>query len=89
MSIVKAKGKSFTTHVLRMLLGFTIQCTILIQPGIQQKNILVTCNYVARARGLTKLMYLKDAKEKCKDLVIVNGEDLTKYREMSDRIFSK
>ncbi|XP_046545340.1 DNA polymerase iota-like isoform X2 [Haliotis rubra] len=54
--------------------------------GIQQKYIIVTCNYVARARGLTKLMSIKDAREKCPDLVLVNGEDLTHYREMSYKI---
>ncbi|XP_067665765.1 DNA polymerase iota-like isoform X2 [Haliotis asinina] len=54
--------------------------------GIQQKYIIVTCNYVARERGLTKLMSIKDAKEKCPDLVLVNGEDLTHYREMSYKI---
>jgi len=49
----------------------------------------VTCNYVARDRGLTKLMLIKDAKEKCPDLVLVNGEDLTNYRNMSYKISSK
>ncbi|XP_038073485.1 DNA polymerase iota-like isoform X2 [Patiria miniata] len=54
--------------------------------GIQQKYLLVTCNYVARARGVTKLMRITDALQRCPDLVIVNGEDLTHYREMSYRI---
>ncbi|XP_061172200.1 DNA polymerase iota-like [Saccostrea echinata] len=54
--------------------------------GIQQKNIVVTCNYVARKYGVTKLMYIKDAKEKCPQLVLVSGEDLTNYREMSYKI---
>lgn len=56
--------------------------------GIQQKYILVTCNYVARKYGVTKLMAIKEAKEKCPSLVIVNGEDLTHYREMSYEITS-
>ncbi|WAR00079.1 POLI-like protein [Mya arenaria] len=54
--------------------------------GIQQKYIIVTCNYVARERGLTKLMLVRDAKEKCPDLVLVSGEDLTHYRNMSYKI---
>lgn len=54
--------------------------------GIQQKHIIVTCNYVARERGLTKLMRLSDAKKKCPDLVLVNGENLSKYRDFSKRI---
>ena len=29
---------------------------------------------------------MKEAKEKCPELVLVNGEDLTKYREMSYKI---
>ncbi|XP_078685940.1 DNA polymerase iota-like isoform X2 [Branchiostoma floridae x Branchiostoma belcheri] len=54
--------------------------------GIQQKNIVVTCNYVARKRGVTKLMFIKQAKELCPELVLVKGEDLTHYREMSYKI---
>ncbi|GAA6218683.1 DNA polymerase iota [Lates japonicus] len=54
--------------------------------GIQQKNIIVTCNYVARQQGLTKLMFVTDAMEKCPQLVLVKGEDLTHYREMSYKV---
>ncbi|AWP07467.1 putative DNA polymerase iota-like [Scophthalmus maximus] len=54
--------------------------------GIQQKYIIVTCNYVAREQGLTKLMSVTDAKEKCPQLVLVKGEDLTRYREMSYKV---
>ncbi|EDW24654.1 GL24261 [Drosophila persimilis] len=55
--------------------------------GIQQKNILVTCNYVARARGVNKLMLITEAQRLCPDLVLVNGEDLAPYRLMSQKIF--
>ncbi|XP_052854899.1 DNA polymerase iota [Drosophila gunungcola] len=55
--------------------------------GIQQKNIVVTCNYVARAKGVTKLMLIAEAQRICPDLVLVNGEDLAPYRQMSQRIF--
>lgn len=54
--------------------------------GIQQKYIIVTCNYVAREQGLTKLMSVTDALEKCPQLVLVKGEDLTHYREMSYKV---
>lgn len=54
--------------------------------GIQQKNIIVTCNYVARQQGVTKLMFVTDAMEKCPQLVLVKGEDLTHYREMSYKL---
>ncbi|XP_059474131.1 DNA polymerase iota [Neocloeon triangulifer] len=54
--------------------------------GIQQKNIVVTCNYVAREHGVTKLMLLQDAQKACPNLVLVSGEDLSKYRAMSDKV---
>ncbi|TMW52585.1 hypothetical protein DOY81_002331 [Sarcophaga bullata] len=55
--------------------------------GVQQKNIVVTCNYNARALGIKKLMLVTEAKRLCPDLVLVNGEDLTPYRQMSQKIF--
>ncbi|XP_073814029.1 DNA polymerase iota isoform X2 [Musca autumnalis] len=55
--------------------------------GIQQKNIVVTCNYNARAKGVKKLMLVSEAKKLCPDLVLVVGEDLTPYRQMSQKIF--
>ncbi|XP_051707161.1 DNA polymerase iota isoform X6 [Oryctolagus cuniculus] len=54
--------------------------------GVQQKYLVVTCNYEARKLGVKKLMTVKDAKEKCPQLVLVNGEDLTRYREMSYKV---
>ncbi|NXQ81290.1 POLI polymerase, partial [Nyctibius grandis] len=54
--------------------------------GVQQKSIVVTCNYEARKLGVKKLMSVKDAKEKCSQLILVNGEDLTPYREMSYKV---
>ena len=45
--------------------------------GVTQKYLIVTCNYPARATGVTKLMGIVEAKKKCPDLVLVNGEDLT------------
>lgn len=55
--------------------------------GIKQKNIVVTCNYEARALGVEKLTTIKSAMEKCPALILVNGEDLKKYREMSEKIY--
>ncbi|XP_036324254.1 DNA polymerase iota isoform X1 [Rhagoletis pomonella] len=55
--------------------------------GIQQKSCLVTCNYVAREFGIKKLMSIEEAQRLCPTLILVNGEDLTPYRQMSQRIF--
>ena len=56
--------------------------------GIQQKNIVVTCNYVARARGVGKCMYISEAVKVCPDLVLVNGEDLARYRRVSMGVYN-
>lgn len=53
---------------------------------MQQKYLVVTCNYEARKLGVKKLMNVRDAKEKCPQLVLVNGEDLSRYREMSYKV---
>lgn len=50
---------------------------------MQQKAICVTCNYAARARGIYKLQRITDAKRLCPELVLVSGEDLTKFRAVS------
>ena len=54
--------------------------------GITQKYLIVTCNYKARARGVTKLMSILDAQAKCPEIVLVDGSDLTPYKAISDRI---
>ena len=51
--------------------------------GVRQKQIIVTCNYAARARGVTKCMFLKDALEVCPELELRCGEDLAVYRRCS------
>ena len=56
--------------------------------GISQKNIVVTCNYIARSLGIKKLMYIKDAVKICPQMILCNGEDLLKYRKMSSEIHS-
>ncbi|XP_013366274.1 PREDICTED: DNA polymerase iota isoform X2 [Chinchilla lanigera] len=54
--------------------------------GVQQKSFVITCNYEARKLGIKKCMKVRDAKEKCPQLILVNGEDLTRYREMSYKV---
>ncbi len=56
--------------------------------AVQQKQIIVTCNYEARRRGLHKLQLVKDAKKKCPDVVIVLGEDLTRFRNASKQLYA-
>lgn len=51
--------------------------------GIQQKNIIVTSNYLAREKGVGKCMKLSEALKACRNLRIVNGEDLHDYRKVS------
>lgn len=67
---------------------FYCQCEILdrqLDPerplAIGQKHIIVTCNYAARAMGITKLMDRQKAQEMGgTSLLIVNGSDLQRYR---------
>ena len=51
--------------------------------GIVQKQIIVTCNYEARRRGLYKLQLVQEAKKMCPDVILVLGEDLTRFRRAS------
>ncbi|KAJ3214668.1 hypothetical protein HDU67_001374 [Dinochytrium kinnereticum] len=54
--------------------------------GIQQKQIIVTCNYKARGMGVKKLQLLSSALEACPTLRVLNGEDISKYRRFSRTI---
>lgn len=56
--------------------------------GVKQKSILATCNYIARGQGVKKLMLISEAKRLCPDLVVIDGEDLTPFRDMSKTLFS-
>jgi hypothetical protein len=56
--------------------------------AVQQKQILVTCNYEARRRGLHKLQLIHEAKKVCPDVVIVLGEDLTRFRNASKELYA-
>ncbi|PWN94072.1 DNA/RNA polymerase [Acaromyces ingoldii] len=55
--------------------------------GIKQKNILATCSYEARRRGVAKLDGVRDALTKCPELVLVDGEDLSYFRDVSRQVF--
>ncbi|KAK5087102.1 hypothetical protein LTR05_004273 [Lithohypha guttulata] len=56
--------------------------------AIQQKQIVVTCNYEARKRGLHKLQLITEAKRVCPDAVIILGEDLTRFRDASKELWN-
>ena len=56
--------------------------------AVQQKNIIVTCNYEARRRGLHKLQLVSEAKKICPDIIIVLGEDLTRFRNASKTLYT-
>lgn len=55
--------------------------------AIQQKQIIVTCNYEARRRGLHKLQLISEAKRICPDVVIVLGEDISRFRDASKELY--
>ena len=57
--------------------------------AVTQKFLVVTCNYAARAAGVTKLMATEAAQQRCPDLLLVSGEDLTPYREASEAVFGE
>lgn len=54
--------------------------------GVQQKSLLVTCNYRARALGVAKCQPVQEALAVCPGLVLVNGEDLAEYRKASQQV---
>lgn len=54
--------------------------------GIQQKHMLITSNYVAREFGIKKCMQITEARKVCPNIVLINGEDLYDYRQMSARV---
>ena len=55
--------------------------------GVQQKMLVITSNYAARAFGIKKGDSLQVVREKCPEITICNGEDLTFYGELSQRAF--
>ncbi|SPO22392.1 related to DNA Polymerase iota (POLI) [Ustilago trichophora] len=55
--------------------------------GIQQKALVATISYEARAAGVNKLDSIKDALKICPEMVLVNGEDLTYFRQVSSQVW--
>ena len=61
--------------------------TLKYQPfGVQQGLNIVTCNYIAREHGVGKWKSVKECLEKCPNLKIVPGEDLTNYKKYSKKL---
>ncbi|EMC95019.1 hypothetical protein BAUCODRAFT_91554 [Baudoinia panamericana UAMH 10762] len=56
--------------------------------AVQQKHIIVTCNYEARRRGLYKLQLIRDARRMCPDVIIELGEDISKFRDASKELYT-
>ncbi|XP_066939377.1 DNA polymerase iota-like isoform X2 [Macrobrachium rosenbergii] len=54
--------------------------------GIKQKNIMITCNYIARSLGVKKSMFVSEALKLLPELILVDGSDLTHYRQFSTDI---
>ncbi|KAK1809399.1 hypothetical protein LTR12_016256 [Friedmanniomyces endolithicus] len=55
--------------------------------AVQQKQIIVTCNYEARRRGLHKLQLIRDARRVCPDVIIELGEDISRFRDASKELY--
>lgn len=55
--------------------------------GIQQKALVATISYEAREAGVNKLDSIKEALVKCPDMVLVNGEDLSYFRQVSAQVW--
>lgn len=55
--------------------------------AVQQKQIIVTCNYEARRRGLHKLQLIHEARKLVPDVVIVVGEELGRFRDASKALY--
>ncbi|KAF2154003.1 DNA/RNA polymerase [Myriangium duriaei CBS 260.36] len=56
--------------------------------AVQQKQIIVTCNYEARKRGLHKLQLITEAKRICPEVIIVLGEDISRFRDASKELYN-
>ncbi|XP_072430269.1 DNA polymerase iota [Chiloscyllium punctatum] len=54
--------------------------------AVHQKHMVVTCNYEARKCGVSKVMTVLEALEICPEMILICGEDLTHYREISYKI---
>ncbi|KAJ1591157.1 hypothetical protein NDA11_006574 [Ustilago hordei] len=57
--------------------------------GIQQKALVATISYEAREAGVNKLDSIKEAMKKRPDMILVNGEDLTYFRQVSVQVWKQ
>ena len=55
--------------------------------NLPKKQIIVTCNYEARRRGLRKLQLIAEAKKIVPDVVILLGEELGRFRDASKSLY--
>nr|OQO29008.1 hypothetical protein B0A51_03590 [Rachicladosporium sp. CCFEE 5018] len=55
--------------------------------AVQQKQIIVTCNYEARRRGLHKLQLIREARRICPEVIIELGEDISRFRDASKDLY--
>ncbi|KAK6438973.1 hypothetical protein LTR95_004818 [Oleoguttula sp. CCFEE 5521] len=55
--------------------------------AVQQKQIIVTCNYEARRRGLHKLQLIREARQICPEVIIELGEDISRFRDASKELY--
>ncbi|KAK7066389.1 hypothetical protein SK128_027887 [Halocaridina rubra] len=51
--------------------------------GVKQKDLMVTCNYKARSLGVKKSMWVRDALKFLPSLILIDGSDLSPYRQYS------
>ena len=56
--------------------------------GVYQKHVVVSSNYEARRLGVRKMSTRTEALKACPEMIMVNGEDLTIYREFSMKMFN-
>ena len=55
--------------------------------AVKQKYLVVTCNYIARERGVRKLQSVDAALAACPDLIVIDGSDIGRYRSLGARVF--
>jgi DNA polymerase iota len=58
-----------------------------ITPSARADCFAVTCNYIARNRGLHKLQLIRDARRICPDVIIELGEDISRFRDASKELY--
>jgi DNA polymerase iota len=54
--------------------------------GVVQKHLVVTTNYIARARGVQKMSTVSSALSTCPDIALIDGSDLAPFREAARRV---